>query len=96
MSCATSIGVETPTGPDAKVMLTKGKVVVAGLIGDKSILTAMKTNEDDTVTAYARACEMETLPSEVKPIFQRGLSDETRHRTWIENRIEQLNHSKAA
>ena len=36
-------------------VLTKGKVVLGGLIGDNAVLQAMKTNEDDTNTAYERA-----------------------------------------
>lgn len=36
-------------------VLTKGKVVLGGPMGDKAVLQAMKTNEDDTNTAYERA-----------------------------------------
>ena len=41
-----------------KAILTQGKVVLADMFGDSAILKAMKTNEDDTVTAYDRACEV--------------------------------------
>jgi hypothetical protein len=46
---------EPPTGPSVgKQWLTKGKVVLANLIGDGTILSAMLSNEVDTNTAYER------------------------------------------
>jgi hypothetical protein len=48
-----------PDSGGAKELLTKGKVVIAGLAGDKQVLQAMKTNEDDTNTAYERAIKHE-------------------------------------
>ena len=47
--------IEAPSEGDSKQMLTTGKVALASLMGDGAILAAMKTNEDDTVTAYERA-----------------------------------------
>jgi hypothetical protein len=46
-----------PEGPDMKQRLTKGKVV---MMDDESIVMAMKTNKDDTVTAYERRDPFET------------------------------------
>ncbi len=84
------MGHEPPTEGDMKSLLTKGKVVMAGLIGDKTILQAMKTNEDDTNTAYERAAEHEDTPADVKATLDQNLADERRHREWIEQRIGQL------
>src|SRR5690606_437297 len=50
-----SMGEDVPTGPSAKRFLTRGKVVLADMAGDFAILKAMKSNEDDTNTAYERA-----------------------------------------
>jgi hypothetical protein len=36
---------------------------VAGLMRDKAILQAMKTNEDDTNTAYERAVKHDDAPT---------------------------------
>jgi len=52
---ARELGIEAPTEGDMKQMLTTRKIVLADLMGDAAILKAMKTNEDDTVTAYERA-----------------------------------------
>ena len=47
---------ETPaTHADLRQVLTKGKVVISSLLGDRAILAAMRSNEDDTNKAYERA-----------------------------------------
>jgi rubrerythrin len=80
------------TPPDrggAKELLTKGKVLIAGLAGDKQVLQAMKTNEDDTNTAYERAIKHEEA-GDLATVFEKNLSDERRHRAWIETTIATL------
>jgi uncharacterized protein (TIGR02284 family) len=77
------LGEEPPTETDAKDLLTKGKVVIAGLMGDRAILMAMKTNEDDTNTAYERAVKHGQATAESRSICERNLADERRHRQWI-------------
>jgi rubrerythrin len=83
---------EVPTGPDSKQWLTKGKVVLAGLLGDKAILAAMLTNEEDTNTAYERMASRPDVWEEAKVILQNGLQDEKRHKTWIESVIKKTTH----
>ena len=85
-----SLGGTPSTEGDMKAMLTKGKVVLADLMGDKAILKAMKTNEDDTNTAYGRAAGRTDLPAGALPVIERNLEDESRHRAWIEQRIAAL------
>ncbi len=83
-------GREPPKKGDFKRMLTKGKVVIAGLMGDKAILMAMKTNEDDTNTAYERAVKNEAAPANIKDVLRANLADERRHRQWIEERLKTI------
>jgi len=66
-----------------KALLTKGKVVIAGLMGDEAILQAMRTNEADTNTAYERAVNFKGLQANTRDVLQRGLEDERRHCEWI-------------
>lgn len=75
------MGGDVPDSGGAKEMLTEGKVVLSGLMGDEAILKAMKTNEDDTNTAYERVAGK--APPEARAIVERGLADERRHRSWI-------------
>lgn len=84
------MGESVPDEAGAKALLTQGKVVLAGLMGDKAILRAMKTNEEDTNTAYGRAVEHDDTPSDVRSTLEQNLEDERRHRAWIEEKIEQL------
>jgi bacterioferritin (cytochrome b1) len=84
------LGREPPRGPDLKRVLTEGKVVVAGLLGDRAVLMAMKTNEDDTNVAYERVAARSDLTAEQLLLVRRNLTDEKRHRTWIEQRLSSM------
>lgn len=84
------MGETPPTSGDAKQLLAQGKVVLANMMGDKQILKAMETNEDDTNTAYERATARGDAAVELKTLFQSSLSDERRHREWIRSRIAQM------
>ena len=80
-------GAEPAKEGDFKQILTKGKVVLSGLVGDKLVLGAMKTNEDDTNTAYEQALNHPGLTVEVRQVLEQNLADERRHRAWIERRL---------
>lgn len=79
-----TIGMEPPQEGDMKSMLTRGKVVIAGLSGDRAILQAMLSNEEDTNTAYERAAKREEMDAETRELMSRNFADERRHREWIE------------
>lgn len=82
---ASELGVDAPKEGDMKQMLTTGKVALANLMGDGAILTAMRSNEEDTVTAYERASQhAEALPKSIA-FFKKALDDELRHRAWFAN-----------
>jgi uncharacterized protein (TIGR02284 family) len=75
------LGGEPPGGPGAKATLTKGKVAMANIAGDDAILRAMKSNEDDTNTAYEKAFEM--APQELRELLRSAREDERRHWEWL-------------
>ena len=77
------LGEPVPEAGDAKAMLTTGKVKMASLAGDKAILQAMRTNEDDTNTAYARAADHVDATPPMREVLNQNLSDERRHCEWI-------------
>ncbi len=75
---------KTPTGPDhTKQWLSKGKVIIAELMGDQAILAAMRSNEVDTNTAYERIVGHKNKWPDADEIVKRGLQDEKRHKTWL-------------
>ena len=82
---AGELGIEAPTEGDMKQYLTTGKIALADLLGDDAILKAMKTNEDDTVTAYERAARHADAVPASKAFFLSAVQDERRHRSWMEN-----------
>ena len=87
---ARELGIEAPTDGDMKQMLTTGKIALADIFGDPAILRAMKTNEDDTVTAYERAIRHEDAIPASKAFFMKAHQDEETHRAWIETTAETL------
>lgn len=84
-----TMGTEPPDGPDMKQVLTKGKVFLGALLGDRAIFSAMKSNEDDTNTAYERAAARTDVPAQLHAVFESHLADERRHRQWIESWLAQ-------
>jgi uncharacterized protein (TIGR02284 family) len=86
----TKYGQQPVTKGDIKQILTKGKVVLAGLSGDSAICSAMKSNEDDTNAAYERAVAQTGLPDNIRQVLDRNLADERRHRQWFIERVQSL------
>jgi uncharacterized protein (TIGR02284 family) len=84
------LGDMPPTDKDLKAVLTQGKVVIGQLAGDKGILMAMKSNEDDTNEAYERALRRNDILPRAEGLLKQNLADERRHRSWIENRLAGL------
>jgi rubrerythrin len=81
--------IDPPKGPSiGKQWLTKGKVILANLIGDTTILRAMRSNEIDTNTAYERLSIHEGMWPDSKDIIRRGLLDERKHKKWLESVLE--------
>jgi ferritin-like metal-binding protein YciE len=70
--------------PMGKELLATGKVVMANLIGENTILQAMKSNEEDTNTAYERMNAHKDKWPEAEEILKKGLQDEKRHKAWLE------------
>jgi rubrerythrin len=87
---AQELGYEPPEGAGLKQLLTQGKVMFAELIGDKAILMALKTNEDDTNVAYERLNDHPQKFLEAEKSLKQGLADERKHRAWIEKTIKSL------
>lgn len=81
---------DVPQGPDAKRLLTKGKVVLGGLVGDKAILMAMHANEDVTNKTYEEAAKHVAGDSEMQQTLESNLQDERRHRDWIDRKLKSL------
>ena len=75
---------------DIKRILIEGKVVIAGLDGDKAILTAMWANEVVTNKTYEEALEHAGNNAGLTEKLAANLADERRHRDWLDNTIERL------
>lgn len=84
------LGGAVPDAADMKALLTTGKVAMGSLLGDKAILQAMRSNEDDTNTAYRRAVEHPGVTDDVREVLGQNLADERRHCAWILETLQRL------
>ncbi|MEF2549883.1 DUF2383 domain-containing protein [Aurantimonas sp. A2-1-M11] len=78
------IGVAAPQEGDAKQYLTTGKIALASIVGDKTILKAMSTNEIETKMAYDQASKNVAATPEAQGFFQKAYADESRHKDWMD------------
>ncbi|MCK6526561.1 PA2169 family four-helix-bundle protein [Myxococcota bacterium] len=80
-------GGQPATRGDAKSFVTKGMVMLGGLLGNEAVLRAMNTNERVTNEYYERALHKD-FPENVMDVVRRNREDERRHKSWIEARLE--------
>ena len=87
-----ALGGRPKSSGDAKQMLTKGKVVLAGLAGDEALLRAMKSNEDETNERYEKALDRcgPIASPQIRAVLERGLDDERRHRQWLVGTLDRI------
>ena len=81
---AGTLGVSAPQEGDLKEYLTTGKVALAAIVGDRTILKAMSTNEIETKMAYDHAAKNEVATPEARAFFQKAYADESRHKDWMD------------
>lgn len=75
--------IDVPKGPGGTQWITIGKLAIANLIGDKTILNTMIQAEEDTNIAYKRMNERLDKFKESEEFLNLGLKDEIRHMTWL-------------
>lgn len=83
-SLAGKLGIEAPAEGDMKQYLTTGKIALAGIVGDKTILKAMSTNEIETKMAYDHASKNAAASSDATVFFRQAYADEDKHKAWMD------------
>jgi rubrerythrin len=68
---------------DFRHVLEQGKVFLASVVGDRGVLKAMLSNEEESNQAYARAAAIRGLAPQISRLLDTNLDDERRHRSWI-------------
>jgi uncharacterized protein (TIGR02284 family) len=77
-----ALGEKPPRPADTDGELTKR--VLGSVEGDRAVLLAMKTKEDDANVAYDHAVERDDVPADVHDVLVQNRNDERRHRAYIE------------
>jgi rubrerythrin len=75
---------------DFKHILLEGKVFIASLVGDRALLKAMQSNEEETTKTYKNAVEMRGFAPEVTKVIENNYADERRHLAWIRGKLEAM------
>jgi uncharacterized protein (TIGR02284 family) len=86
-SLVSELGGIPSTAPDFKRVLTKGKVALGSLVGDRLVLLALKSNEEDMLVAYGRLIAHADVTTHGRDLLRRGLEDERRHHAYFERRL---------
>ncbi|RFA26982.1 hypothetical protein CAI21_15575 [Alkalilimnicola ehrlichii] len=84
------LGGVPPQSADLHGLLAKGKVLIANLAGERAILSALRSNEEDTVQAYERAVGRPELDLALHELLARNLEDDHRHRAWLQAKLRTL------
>jgi rubrerythrin len=79
-----------PSRGDMKRVVTEGKVLLAKLAGDRAILRAIRSNEDDAAHAYGRAINHPDSPPSLRDVLRSALHKQHRHCAWIDERLHRL------
>jgi len=72
---------------DFKAVLSKGRILLGSLAGDRAILAAIMSNENAINAAYERATQRDDLPRELREALMANLADERRHLAYMEARL---------
>jgi uncharacterized protein (TIGR02284 family) len=83
-----NLGGDPASHGDLRQVLTKGKVVLGALSGERAVLEAVRTNEAEAVAAYADAVSQRGIPVDVMSVLERQLAAERRHHATLGLRLE--------
>lgn len=79
--------IAVPQGPDLKSYLSKVSILFGDLFSDKAILVALLNSEMNLHTAYDKANQCEDIWLDFIEILAKALSDEVRHKEWLEEQM---------
>lgn len=82
--------------PSPKEILTKGRVVLAGLVGDEAILSALRRNQQDMQQALHAAVNYKGNTAKTRAMLEGQLRTETGHFDWLDGHADGPNKPQTA
>ncbi|RDB35946.1 MAG: ferritin-like domain-containing protein [Spirobacillus cienkowskii] len=82
--------IEIPSGPSSKQWLTKGKVYLGNLIGDRKVIEAMLSNERDVIMAYENVTQRTDKWPEIVTFLNKAYDDEKKHKIGLETILDKF------
>jgi hypothetical protein len=84
-----NLGGEPAGHGDLRQFLLRGRVDLSGLIEERLLIEAMRSNEAETTAIYENAASQPGIPVDVVAVLRQNLIDERRHHAWIVARLEE-------
>lgn len=81
------MGMTAPEAPEVNREVARVAIIMSKMGGDHGILMGLKSTEDQTNFAYEHAVKHADITDEVRSVLELNLSDEQRHRAWIEDQL---------
>jgi hypothetical protein len=75
---------------DFRRLVTRGRVLMGGLLSDQAVLKAVRSNEAQIAKAYAFLGKNPAMPYHGTELFAECLADERLHQAWLDRRIDEL------
>jgi uncharacterized protein (TIGR02284 family) len=83
-ACVMKLGETPPDEQQTKKVLSKGKIILASLIGDDVIVETMAANEEEIYAAYEQLLRHDGIPMPVRETLVQQQAEVRRHQLWLE------------
>ena len=83
-----NLGGDPASHGDLRQVLSRGKVALGALAGERAVLEAVRSSEAEAVAAYAAAVSQPGVPVDVSAVLEKQLADERRHHAWLSARLD--------
>lgn len=81
------LGGKPAESADIKGVVRKTMTKIAGLVGEETVLKAMKSNEEAINKAYNHHATLD-FPADILDLIKRNYADEKRHLQWVEQALQ--------
>lgn len=81
-------GIEPVSKPGIKQWFSISRMTIAQIIGDKSVLNALYSAEEDTNTAYERLTNHKDKKQDASEMLNQFFDDEKKHKAWLESILD--------
>lgn len=75
---------------DRHDLLTRSRIAFGDILGDRGVLAALKSIEDDALARSDATLTRRQLPQEIRGLIEQMVAEEHRHQQWLALRLGSL------